>query len=194
MDFDEQGRLFVVEMPGYPLDTAPTGTRQAARGHGRRRPLRDQPRLRRRPGAADRRDALEEGRPRHGAARPPVPRGHRRRRTRRRPHRRHHRLRGHQPAAHGERAGLRPRQLDPPGARGADEGGHLQGRVRRPRHAAALAGPSAAAGARPTGAASGCVPTRGCSSRRPACRSSATASMRGAATSPPRTPTMRGTR
>ncbi|MEO5820326.1 MAG: PVC-type heme-binding CxxCH protein, partial [Vicinamibacteraceae bacterium] len=25
MDFDEQGRLFVVEMPGYPLDTAPTG-------------------------------------------------------------------------------------------------------------------------------------------------------------------------
>ena len=25
MDFDEQGRLFVVEMPGYPLDTRPTG-------------------------------------------------------------------------------------------------------------------------------------------------------------------------
>jgi putative membrane-bound dehydrogenase-like protein len=25
MDFDEQGRLFVVEMPGYPLDTQPTG-------------------------------------------------------------------------------------------------------------------------------------------------------------------------
>jgi putative membrane-bound dehydrogenase-like protein len=25
MDFDEQGRLFVVEMPGYPLDTTPTG-------------------------------------------------------------------------------------------------------------------------------------------------------------------------
>ena len=25
MDFDEHGRLFVVEMPGYPLDTAPTG-------------------------------------------------------------------------------------------------------------------------------------------------------------------------
>ena len=25
MDFDEQGRLFVVEMPGYPLDTKPTG-------------------------------------------------------------------------------------------------------------------------------------------------------------------------
>ena len=25
MDVDEQGRLFVVEMPGYPLDTAPTG-------------------------------------------------------------------------------------------------------------------------------------------------------------------------
>ena len=40
MDFDEQGRLFVVEMPGYPLDTKPTGPRQAARGHGRRRPLR----------------------------------------------------------------------------------------------------------------------------------------------------------
>ena len=25
MDFDENGRLFVVEMPGYPLDTRPTG-------------------------------------------------------------------------------------------------------------------------------------------------------------------------
>jgi len=25
LDFDEQGRLFVVEMPGYPLDTRPTG-------------------------------------------------------------------------------------------------------------------------------------------------------------------------
>ena len=25
MDFDEDGRLFVVEMPGYPLDTKPTG-------------------------------------------------------------------------------------------------------------------------------------------------------------------------
>ena len=26
MDLDEDGRLFVVEMPGYPLDTKPTGT------------------------------------------------------------------------------------------------------------------------------------------------------------------------
>jgi len=25
LDFDEDGRLFVVEMPGYPLDTGPTG-------------------------------------------------------------------------------------------------------------------------------------------------------------------------
>jgi len=25
MEFDERGRIFVVEMPGYPLDTRPTG-------------------------------------------------------------------------------------------------------------------------------------------------------------------------
>ena len=25
MDIDENGRIFVVEMPGYPLDTGPTG-------------------------------------------------------------------------------------------------------------------------------------------------------------------------
>ena len=25
MDIDEEGRLFVVEMPGYPLDVSPTG-------------------------------------------------------------------------------------------------------------------------------------------------------------------------
>ena len=67
MDIDEDGRLFVVEMPGYPLDTSADGPRQAARGHGRRRPLRDEPGLRRRPGAADGRDALEEGRAGHGA-------------------------------------------------------------------------------------------------------------------------------
>ena len=48
MDFDEDGRLFVVEMPGYPLDAA-DGTHQAARGHRRRRPLRRESRLRRRP-------------------------------------------------------------------------------------------------------------------------------------------------
>ena len=38
MDIDEDGRLFVVEMPGYPLDVSPTRKSQAAGGSRRRRP------------------------------------------------------------------------------------------------------------------------------------------------------------
>ena len=143
----------------------PHGPGQAARGYRRRRALRDQPRLRRRPGAPDGCDAVEEGRPGDGAARSPLLRGHERRRARRCPDRLDHRLRGHQPAAHGERSGVRPRQLDPPGARGADAGGDLQGRVRRSRYAAALAGPSATTGghrrAARRAAAPGCRAPRG---------------------------------
>ena len=67
----------------------------------------------------------------------------------------HHRLRVHQPAAHGERARLRPRQLDLPGARGPGAGGDLQGRVRRSRDAA-CAGRAIRSGRRSTSAAAAC--------------------------------------
>ena len=161
MDVDEDGRLFVVEMPGYPLDTQPVRAHPPARGHRRRRPRRPRARLRRRPRAADRRDALEAGRARHRGARRPLSRGHRRRRARRRAPRRAHRLRAHQPAAPRQHArstvsttGSRSRTKGRPKPsssrrRSATAGGPLRfptrsGRRRRSRRRAAAFGSASA--------------------------------------------------
>ena len=118
MDIDEDGRIWVVEMPGYPLDAGPTGRVKLLEdtdGDGR---VDDQHALCRQPAAAQRRDALQEGRARHGAARPPLLRGRQRRRQGRHARGRAHRLCEDQPAARGEPPGVRPRQLDLPRALG----------------------------------------------------------------------------
>ena len=106
----KRGRWFVVEMPGYPLDTRPTGRSGCSKTPTGTAGTTQQ-RVRRRPRAADRRDAVEARGDRHvdprrlysrtptATARP--------KRTRGAP-----RVCAHQPAARRQHSGLRARQLD----------------------------------------------------------------------------------
>ena len=133
LDFDEDGRMFVVEMPGYPLDTGPTGRIRLLEdrdGDGR---FERSTRVRRRPRASHGGHALPAGRARHRRARRLVPRGRGRRRQGGEAREGAHRLRVLEPAAHGQLSRLRPRQLDPPRARGARGRRHLPRAVRRSR-------------------------------------------------------------
>ena len=131
MDIDEDGRIWVVEMPGYPLDVEPDRPRQAARGHQRRRPHRQEHALCRQPAAAERCDALQEGHPRDEPARPDLLRGRQRRRQGRHARSRAHRVCEDQSAARREPSGVRARQLDLPRALGRLRAGDLSRAVRR---------------------------------------------------------------
>ena len=75
---------------------------------------------------------MEARHPCHRRPRRLVLRGHRRRWEGRCPEGGAHGLRLHEPAAHGQRTRLRPRQLGVPGPRRPGGGDRLQGQVRRP--------------------------------------------------------------
>ena len=151
MDIDEDGRIWVVEMPGYPLDVSPTGRVQAARGHQRRRPRRPEHPVCRQPAAAERRDALQEGHPRDQPAGPDLLRGRQRRRQGGHARGRPHRLCEDQPAARGEPPGVRPRQLDLPRPLGRLRAGDLSRAVRRQGHRPDVCGDARWQGARRQG-------------------------------------------
>ena len=81
--FDADGNLYVAEMRDYPYKPrpgkTPLGHGAAVARHRRRRPLRPEPRLRRRPALGRGHRAVERRRVRHRAARHLVLEGHRRR-------------------------------------------------------------------------------------------------------------------
>ena len=96
MEYDEDGRAYVVEMRDYPYTDRtndkpfaerttdlPARPHPPPRRHGRRRQVRSEHGLRRRTLVADRRRPLEGGSFRRRDARPLVSQGHRRRRPRR---------------------------------------------------------------------------------------------------------------
>ncbi len=180
---------------GLPARHRAHGPHPAARGSRRRRPLRAQQRVRRRPGASHGGHALPAGRARHRSARRLVPGGCGRRRQGGEAREGADRLRVLESAAHGQLSRLRPRQLDPSRARGARGCGHLPRALRRSRVAAALPRQGGVARAR-RGPTRRALPARHARARgplRPA-RSSATRSTSGATTSRSTTRITRATR
>ncbi len=165
------GKFWVVEMGDYPLGVGRQG--QARRPHqvprkdqGRRRALRQDDRLPRRPRLPDRRDALRQGRARHLRPGHLLRRGHRRRRQGGQEGRPLHRLPRRQSAAPRQRPGLGHRQLD----------------LRRQRRLAAARSSRSRPARSSTSAAaiSASSPTPASSRRSPARRSSAAAATTGA--------------
>ena len=111
--YDADGRLYVVEMRGYPYpEKTPTGNVTPARGQRRRRPVRPQHDLRRRPLVADGRRPLRRRRLHRGRARHPLCEGHRRRRRGRRQEGDLHRLRHPERPGAAQRPALGARRLD----------------------------------------------------------------------------------
>ena len=115
--FDENGRMYVAEFYGYPRQPPAGrgryGKDSAARGPGRRRPLRDGTHLRRQAGLAHRCGGLEAGSLRLGAAGPALLQGHGWRRSGRHPREGLHRIRCDQRAADAQQhhLGRRPQDL-----------------------------------------------------------------------------------
>ena len=196
MDIDEDGRLFVLEMPGYPLDTHPTGRVKVLEdtdGDGRYETShvfadnlvlptgimrwKKGVLVTSAPDVLYLEDTDGDGRAdqRTRSSSPALPSPIRSTWSTGRP----------TGSTTGSTSPMKDRR-----------GRHLQGPVRRSRVAAAMARAPATVPTlhASTGAACGCGPTLAGSSCSPAIRSTATASTHGDTTSPTTTPIMRGTR